>query len=153
MSEETTTQDQRPVEGARSESAEAWSAVVTELDSLGDAIKRWAKAAVADPDNRRRMDELGDRLQGLLDDVGSAVRATTDSDVGQSFREAADKTGDAFRQAGERISEEVGPRLAGTFKGVGERLREAAERMERKAAGGDVSPPPDGTAPPERQDA
>jgi hypothetical protein len=56
-----------------------------------------------------------------------------DADVGQSFKEAADKTGEAFKAAGERVSEEVGPRLAGAFRTMGEKLRKAADKMESKA--------------------
>jgi len=115
------------------DAAQAWKGVVAELDALGEAIGRWAKAAVNDPDNRRRLDELGTRLEGFMSEVGSTIKQTADSDVGQSFREAAEKTGEAFRQAGERVSEEVGPRLASAFKSAAQRLGHAAERMEDRA--------------------
>ena len=53
--------------------------------------------------------------------------------MGQSFREAADKTGEAFKVAGSRFSEEVAPRLASTFRTVGDKLRGAADRMDERA--------------------
>ncbi len=114
------------------ESSSAWRDVVSELDALGDAIGRWLHAATNDPDNKRRAQELKERMGGIADTVASAVDSAADSEVGASFREAADKTGEAFKQAGERFSEEVAPRMASAFKGAAGKLREAAERMERK---------------------
>ncbi len=119
--------------GEPTESATAWGEVVAEFDALGEAIARWAKAAVHDPENRRRLGELGDRLENLIDDVGASIKGAADSDAGQSFREAADKTGEAFKFAGQRFSEEVGPRLASTFRTVGDKLRGAADRMDERA--------------------
>ncbi len=139
-----------PAEQAAPEAASAWRDVVSELDALGDAIGRWLHAAVNDPDNRRRAEELKERMGGIADTVASAVDSASESDVGASFKEAADKTGEAFKQAGERFSEEVAPRMASAFKGAASKLREAAERMERKetpaadesaAAGADESAP------------
>lgn len=117
-----------------SEAAAAWRAVVAELDALGDAIGRWAKAAVNDPENKRRLDEFASRLDGFVDDVGTSVKGAADSEVGQSFKEAADKTGEAFKVAGDKISEEVGPKLAGAFKTMSDKLRGAAEKMEERQA-------------------
>lgn len=114
------------------EPTSAWHDVVTEFDALGEAIAQWAKAAVHDPEHQRRLTELGDRLENLIDDVGASIKGAAESDVGQSFREAADKTGDAFKLAGQRFSDEVGPRLASTFRTVGEKLRGAADRMEER---------------------
>jgi hypothetical protein len=116
------------------EASSAWHDVVSELDALGEAIARWAKAAVNDPENQRRLNELGDRLEGLVDNVGASIKGAADGDVGQSFREAADKTGEAFKVAGAKFSDEVGPKLAGAFRTVGEKLRGAADRMEERAA-------------------
>lgn len=118
----------------RSEAAAAWREVLDGLESLGAAIGRWTKAAVDDPENRQRAEELSDKLEGLVTEVGSTVKRAVDSEVGESFREAAGKTGEAFRQAGERISEEVGPKLAGAFKSAATRLGEAAQRLEDRAA-------------------
>ncbi len=117
-----------------SEAAVAWKAVLAELDVLGDALGRWTKAAVNDPENKRRFDEFSARLDGLVDNVGATAKNAVDTEVGQSFKDAADKTGDALRTAGEKISEEVGPRLAGAFKSMSDKLRGAAEKIEERQA-------------------
>lgn len=115
-----------------SEAANAWREVVSELDALGVAIGRWVSAAANDPENKRRLEELSARLDGIVDSVGSTVKGAAEGEVGQSFKEAADKTGEAFKVAGERLSEEVGPKLAGAFKTMSEKLRGAAEKIEER---------------------
>lgn len=132
------------------EANEAWKSVVAELDALGDAIGRWAKAAVNDPDNKRRLEELSNRLEGFVDNVKGTVKNVAEGDVADSFREAADKTGDALRAAGEKVSEEVGPKLAGAFKSLGDKLRSAAEHIEEKSA---PAPAPEPAPEPPADDA
>ncbi|MBN2846951.1 MAG: hypothetical protein JXP72_00675 [Coriobacteriia bacterium] len=116
-----------------SDAASAWREVVEGLDALSEAIGRWAKAAVNDPENKRRADELSAKLEGFVSEVGDTIKGAGESEVGQSFREAADKTGDAFRQAGEKLSEEIGPKLSGAFKSAAERLGQAAQRIEQRS--------------------
>lgn len=113
----------------------AWSDVVAELDALGDAIGRWVKAAVSDEENKRRASELKTAFEKLAGDVSDTVKDAADSEVGQSFKEAADKTGDAFKKAGEKISEEAGPKIAGAFRSLSDKLKESAQKMEARTEG------------------
>ncbi|MHB8051562.1 MAG: hypothetical protein ACYDHQ_10160 [Coriobacteriia bacterium] len=134
--------EEAPAAEAAPGAGDAWRDVVAELDALGDALGRWLKAAVNDPENKRRLDELSNRLDGLVSDVGTTVKGAADTEVGQSFKEAADKTGDAFKVAGEKFTSEVGPRLAGAFKTVGEKLRDAADKIEERQAPATTEPEP-----------
>ncbi|MHB1342467.1 MAG: hypothetical protein ACYCX5_12030 [Coriobacteriia bacterium] len=130
-----------PVSG---ESAgDAWRDVVAQLDEFGAALGRWMKAAVNDPDNKARAAEVKSKMESIASSLGEAADKAVDSEVGQSFKDAAEKTGDAFKKAGEKISEEVGPSLAGAFRSAADKFREAAAKMEEKTAGGT----PDGDAP------
>jgi len=125
-----------PVGGPADEHATAaWHDVIEQLDSLGEAIGRWTRAAVNDPDNRQRAEELKEHVETMAHNVSTAVdeasSSAAKSDVGQAFKEAAEKTGDALKVAGERFTEEVAPRMASAFRGAAEKLHQAAERMER----------------------
>lgn len=147
MSDETNQTTQQASETASTpEATAAWRDVVAELDALGAAIGRWVTAASNDPENKRRIDELSDRLDGFVDSVSATVKGAAEGDVGQSFKEAADKTGEAFKAAGAKVSEEVGPKLAGAFKSMSEKLRGAAEKMEERAS---EAAPSEGAAPAE----
>jgi DNA anti-recombination protein RmuC len=118
-----------------SEASAAWRDVVAELDALGEAVGRWVKAAVSDEENKRRAAELTAAFERLAAQVGETVRSAADSEVGQSFKEAADKTGEAFKKAGEKLSEEAGPKLASAFRTLSEKLRSSAERIEERVQG------------------
>jgi hypothetical protein len=101
MSDEMNQEEQPQAEpAATSEAASAWREVVSELDALGAAIGRWVNAAANDPENKRRLEELSNRLDGFVDSVGATVKGAAEGEVGQSFKEAADKTGEAFKAAG-----------------------------------------------------
>lgn len=125
-----------------SEASAAWRDVVAELDALGEAVGRWVKAAVSDEENKRRAAELTAAFERLAAQVGETVRSAADSEVGQSFKEAADKTGEALKKAGERLSEEAGPKLASAFRSLSEKLRSSAERIEGRAQDEPGAEPP-----------
>lgn len=130
----------------RSTAGDAWRDVLAQLDELGRAVADWAKAAVDDPENRRRAAELKERLDGVGRDLGEAADRAVGSEVGQSFKEAADKTGEAFKAAGERFSEEVAPKLADALKRAADSIGDAADRVRERAAGAEVPETP--AAPP-----
>ena len=123
----------------------AWRDVIAQLDGLAEAAGRWTRAAVDDPENRQRAKELRDHIEQMANDVGDTVDgAISDAkaaDVGQSFKDAASKTGDAFKTAGAAFSNEVAPRMASAFRGAAEGMNRAAEKMERTPP---PPPPPSG---------
>lgn len=119
--------------GTETGAGDAWRDVVAQLEAFTEAVGRWAKAAVKDPDNKRRVEELKAGMDKIASSIGEAADKATDSEVGQSFKEAAEKTGEAFKVAGQKFGSEVGPHLAGAFKTASEKLHEAAGKMEQKA--------------------
>lgn len=120
----------------KSAASAAWGEVVSELDALGAAIGRWVSAATSDEENKRRAAELKAAFEKLAGDVSGTVKDAADSEVGQSFKEAADKTGEAFKKAGEKISEEAGPKIASAFRSLSEKFKESAQKLEERAEGG-----------------
>ncbi len=120
-------------DAAEEPKGDAWHDVMAQLDALGEAMGRWARAATHDPENRERAHELKQHMEKMASTVGGAVDEAISADVGQSLRDAATKTGEAFRAAGDRVADEVAPRVAGAFRVTAEKLHQAAERMEGKA--------------------
>lgn len=112
-------------------SGEAWRDVVTQLNGLGEAIGRWASAAASDPAYREHAAEFKAGVERIASSIGDAFDDATKSDVGQQFADAATKTGEAFKTAGERVSQEAAPRIASAFGKAAATLQRAAERMER----------------------
>lgn len=156
MSDETVDIESTPEpadEVAQAEAKEAWRAVVAELDALGDAVGRWAKAAVHDPDNRRRANEFRERVERLGSKIGEAFEGGTESDAALKVRAAAEKAGDALRGVGERLNEDVAPAMASAFETIADKVRDAAERMEDKVTEDDEAADADlGEAEPESEE-
>lgn len=111
-----------------------WRDVLTQIEALGDAVGRWASASMNDPDNRRRAEELKDTLEGMGRTVGDTVDKATKTEVGQTAANAAKQAGETIRDMGEKFGQEVGPHIIGAFKAAADGLKNAAERMEAKAA-------------------
>jgi hypothetical protein len=149
MSDESTILPEGTPEGTgptpeeKSAASAAWSEVVSELDALGAAVGRWISAATSDEEKSRRAAELKVAFEKLAGDVSGTVKDVADSEVGQSFKEAADKTGEAFKKAGEKISEEAGPKIASAFRSLSDKLKESAQKLEERAEG---EAPESGTA-------
>ncbi|MHB9003497.1 MAG: hypothetical protein ACYC6C_05475 [Coriobacteriia bacterium] len=128
-------------------SSEAWRDVVEQLNGLGEAIGRWASAAASDPSYREHAAEFKAGVEKIASSIGDAFDDATRSDVGQQLADAATRTGEAFKTAGERVSQEAAPRIASVFGKAAAGLQRAAERMERPSAAGEppaespVAPP------------
>jgi len=120
--------------GERSGLDEAWSDVTESLDELGKAVGAWARSVKDDPQNRRRATELKDGLEGVGRQIGDAVDSASKTDFAQSVGNVAVKTGDIVIDSAKRVGDEVAPALASAFKSAAVGLRQAAERMEQKAA-------------------
>ena len=146
MSEEKThAEESAPTEESAPPATNAWSDVLEQLDALGDAIGRWTTAAVNDPDNRERAQELKEHVERMARKAGDAIDGASESasksDVGQAFKDAAGKTGEAFKVAGTRFTEEVAPKMASAFRGAADKLHQAAERMEYTETSGGANVP------------
>jgi hypothetical protein len=136
MSDESmNTEESAPApEAAASEEARSeWQTVLDHVDELGDAIGRWAKAAVNDPDNRRRVEELREHLDRIGENIGDSIKSASESESGQQMKDAANKAGTAIADMGQRFGEEVLPKMAAAFESAADKLADAADRMESRA--------------------
>jgi len=55
-----------------------WREVLDGFEALGSAIGRWAKSVVDDPENRRRAQQLKERLTDVARDLGVAADKAAD---------------------------------------------------------------------------
>lgn len=125
----------------------AWQDVIAQLDALGEAMSRWARAAVDDPDAKRHAEQFSEQMGIVADQVSTAVDDASKTDVGRQFKDAATKTGEAFRKAGTTVSAEVAPRMATALRSAADGLHQAASRMEQKEPPAAESAAPDDDAP------
>lgn len=112
---------------------EAWRDVLSQLDALGDAMSRWTRAAVNDPENRARAYEVKAHVEQMANKVSDAVGDAVETDIGQQIKDAAVKTGEALKAGATKVGDEVAPRMASAFRVAAEKLHQVAERMEKPA--------------------
>ena len=112
---------------------DAWRDVLAQLDTLGDSMSRWAKAAVNDPENRRHAAEIRSKIDAMSAKVTSTVDEATHTEVGRSVAEAADKTGKAIADAGGKVAQETAPAVASALTSLADFLGKAAERVGQTA--------------------
>jgi hypothetical protein len=132
--------------GGGPRSSDQWGDVLHGLDEFGDAVSRWVRATVNDPKNRERASELKTHFNSAAEKVSDAVQDVSATSAGQSVRDAAGQTGEAFKQAGEKFTSEVAPSLADLFKSAAAGLTEAAARMESRSAPAATDGPESGSA-------
>lgn len=143
--EEPSDATSEPTDQTTDSHGEAWSDVLSQIDALGEAMGRWTRAAVNDPENRARAYEVKAHVEKMASSVSEAVDGAVETDIGQQIKDAAAKTGDALKAAGTRVGDEVAPRMASAFRVAAEKLHQVAERMERSDVGaqtGDESAEP-----------
>ena len=121
-------------------SGDQWGEVLKGLDEFGDAVSRWVRATVNDPKNRERAEELKTHLNGVTEKVSSAVSDVSQTNAGESMRNAANQAGEAFVSAGSKFSAEVAPSLANMFRSAAAGLSDAAAKMETRTDAVTVEP-------------
>lgn len=114
--------------------ADSWAEVVRSLDDLATAVTGWAGAMRDDPDNRRRVKQLQQQLENVGHQIGEAADAAAKSDFVKQVGEAAATTGEAVFDTAKRFSGQVAPYISSTLQTAAEGIRDAAKRVDEKAA-------------------
>lgn len=112
----------------------SWEDLARQLDELGTAVARAVRAAVDDPENRKRAADLRDEFADVARKVGTAFDEALASDEGRRIRDDVADAASKVAAAGRRAAEEVRPHLADVARTATETLRDAAAVMERRAA-------------------
>ncbi len=112
---------------------DTWDDLGRQLNELGAAIGRAVRAAVDDPENRRRAAELRDEVESMARSVGEALDEATSSPHGQRVKEEVGKAAESVAAAGRKVAEDVRPHLIEAARTASEKLREAAAGMEKRA--------------------
>lgn len=120
--------------------AESWAEVVRSLDDLATAVTGWAAAMRDDPENRRRVKQLQQQLEGVGKQIGEAADAAAKSDFVKQVGEAAVTTGEVVFDSAKRFSGQVAPYISSTLQTAAEGIRDAAKRVDERASAREGSP-------------
>lgn len=108
------------------ETSAAWDDVISEVSKLGDALNTWAKSAAADPENRRRLEQVQAGMTEMADQAEKAFREVAESEQGTKVRQAADETGKVVGDTIQKAADAAAPTVAMVFANLADVFGKAA---------------------------
>jgi hypothetical protein len=130
MSEQNTP---RP-EGASTSTNEAWQEVGKQFQALGESLATAFRAAWTDEQNRKRVQDMRQGVEQMLNDVGKALDETAKSPQMQQARTEAKRAAESMRVAGEQTYQELRPQIVSALRQLNTELQKFVVRMESKSA-------------------
>jgi predicted component of type VI protein secretion system len=116
--------------GAQRGPGDAWQEVGRQFQALGEGLAAAFRAAWDHPDTQRRMQEMKTGVESMMQEVGQALKETTESPEVQRVRAEAEKAAESVRASGEQVVQEVQPHLVAALQQVNEELQRLIERMQ-----------------------
>lgn len=127
MSDRNTTPPNDP---SGQSSRDAWQDVGRQFQQLGESLAQAVRTAWNDEENRRKVQEMQNGLESMVNEVGQAIRDTAQSPEGQRAKETAQRTVQTIADAGEQTVQEVRPHLINALQQLNEELQKFVNRME-----------------------
>jgi ElaB/YqjD/DUF883 family membrane-anchored ribosome-binding protein len=126
MSEQNTT---RP-EGTQTSTSEAWQEVGKQFQALGESLATAFRTAWTDEQSRKRMQDVREGVEQMLNDVGKALDETAKSPQMQQAKVEAKKAAASMKVAGEQTYQEVRPQLESALRQLNDELQKLIGRLE-----------------------
>jgi hypothetical protein len=130
MSEQNTP---RP-EGASTPTSEAWQEVGKQFQALGESLATAFRAAWTDEQNRKRVQDMRQGVEQMLNEVGKALDETAKSPQVQQARTEAKKAAESMRVAGGQTYQDLRPQIVSALRQLNSELQKFIVRMESKSA-------------------
>ncbi len=136
MSEQNPRQpeDTQHSEGTYPSSGDAWQEVGKQFQALGDSLATAFRAAWYDEQNRKRVQDMRQGIEQMLNEVGKALDETARSPQVQQAKSEAKKTADSVRGASEQTFQEVRPQIVSALRQLNNELHKFVERLESKSS-------------------
>lgn len=123
-------EDQNPNDGPRGPN-DAWQEVGRQFQALGESISQAFRTAWQDEENRRRMEQMRDGLQSMVNEIGKTIDETAHSPQGQRVISEAERAAQNLREASEQTVQDVRPHLVSALRQVNAELQKLVDRMEK----------------------
>jgi hypothetical protein len=112
-------------------SGEAWQEVGKQFQALGESLATAFRTAWHDEQNRKRVQEMQQGVEAMVNEVGQAIRETAKSPQAQQAKEEVLKAAESVRVAGEQTMQEVRPHLVEALRQLNDELQKFIGRMEQ----------------------
>jgi hypothetical protein len=130
MTDEQTTQTGQP----QPSSSDAWRDVGKQFEALGQSLATAFRTAWESEENRRRTQSMKSGLEAMVNEIGKAIKETTDSPQGQKARSEAEKAAQSLRSAGKQTWQEARPHLVSALQEVSAELQKMISQLEQEEA-------------------
>ncbi len=126
------TDEQRPPETETGQSAnsESWQEVGRQFQTLGESLAAAMRAAWENEENRRRLEEMHQGLESMVDEVGRAIKDTAESPQAQQVKTETQKAVESFQDTFEQTAQEVRPHLVSALRQVNTELQKFIDRLK-----------------------
>jgi hypothetical protein len=122
--------------------SDGWQEVGQQFQALGESLAQAVRAAWANEEPQRRVQEMRTGLESMVRDVSQAVEDTANTPQGQKVRQDAEHAAESLRTATEQTVQEVRPQIINALQQLNEELQKLINRMDQKGQ------PPTGGQPP-----
>ena len=127
MTNESTTQQTNQPQPAPSD---AWRDVGKQFEALGASLATAFRTAWESEENRKRLQGMQAGLEAMVNEVGKAIRETSDSPEAQRARAEAHKAAQSIHTAGQQTWQEARPHLVSALRQVSAELQKAISQLE-----------------------
>ena len=119
-------------------SGEAWQEVGKQFQALGESLAAAFRTAWNDEQNRKRVQEMQQGVEAMVNEVGQAIRETAKSPQAQQARSEVLKAAESVRVAGEQTVQEVRPHLLTALRQLNDELQKLIGRMQQDKQTGEA---------------
>jgi hypothetical protein len=108
----------------------SWQEVGRQFQTLGESLAAAMRSAWEKEENRKRLEEMHNGLESMVDEVGKAIKDTASSPQAQQVKEEAQKAAGSFSNAFEQTAQEVRPQLLSALRQVNSELQKLIDRLK-----------------------
>ncbi len=121
--------------------ADAWHDVGKQFEALGQSLATAFRTAWESEENRKRMKGMQAGLEAMVNEVGKAIRETSESPEGQQARAEAHKAAQSLRTAGQQTWQEARPHLVSALHQVNAELQKMISQLEQEEPASEAADP------------
>jgi gas vesicle protein len=116
-----------------SPTADAWREVGKQFEALGNSLANAFRTAWQDEHTRRHMHEMQTGLETMVNEIGDAIKETSESPEGHKARVEAERAAQSLRAAGQKTWQEAKPQLVTALRQLNAELQKTITRLEEEA--------------------
>jgi hypothetical protein len=113
---------------------DAWREVGQQFQTLGESLSNAFRTMWEDEENRQHAQDLQAGLEKMVDDVGKAIKETSESPEGQRVRAEAQNAAQSAKAAGKKALQDARPHILSALRALDGELKKMIDKLETEEA-------------------